>query len=1126
MIPKRSILFGKTVLLAFVCFLPDAQASEQLSIKAGEVRHFQITLASDSAATRLEIPGHAAVEIRPDREGVELDVRKFSWVKGEWVGGKPNFLVFWAKSENTRLLDRLSGIPPRTLHDQTLRGLIRAGSADVQIWLEGQLILNEPLPSAQNTVLALLPGKSTEIKFLEKIGENPHSLFLPVDLGHLAVGDSSLTEREGVPFLANETSPLSLREAGWPEWQDDPWFFYEYYDAGPMFIGDLRIPLIQVPKADYVAAHILATSDEDPSTTNRLTLRAGRRVGGSTNRSQVLFQDFVGEIPRGNELRTVRIPFSKAFAQDVEGDVMDIELTKSMRLARRAPDPNRFRWRPLGRPSGVRIAAITLEKSPIQFVMQPKSSGSLFELPEVPAYSVHLKNITDTAQSFTLEVASEETVFPAICGTLDAGATVEKDISLPKFPVGRHELFVTLKNSAGETLLTRTVAFGVLPKDERRYRAESPFGIWDFHGIHFTPEDDELLGDIYRKLGLRYGLFEATPELRARHGLIRGNDFSFHERTPVENQMAKYHDTVKRHPDTISNVLIFHEDVISGAHATRVPDLFVDRPHYRLNAEEKEKFQKMWAMAEEIGRTFRARSPQVKLYLGNGPITLREEFYRNKFPSELFDAAGNEAGSFGRPPESQPPDSVANNASLWMDRQLLDAYGYAEKPVAQSYEVIYPGTNPGNLSLETHADYFVRHLLHSLVWKIPFIRGGCIADVGNSYRFSNWGSSGLFTARPRLEPKPAALALATLSRVLDGAIFEDFFDLGSESAYLLRFRRKDGSHILVSWVVRGRRDIHLTFSKTPMELRMISRDGKTSSLDAKGDIFTFTASSSPVYVELPSGVNLQKATLGKIVHSAVPHGKVTELSTLDTLEGWEVVQEKNRELEYYNPMSPRRKGNFLFEPIGEFEGEHGALRVTPRPVAGGKPTMPFYAELRRTDRMALPGKPTEIGLWVHGNSGWGRIIFELEDASGQRWTSIGAAAKDGSQAMYGLGEDGQAVSEPVADWNTDDSFGFSRINFDGWRYVGFPLPGQYPGEGFHWPANSLWKSTGDGVVHYPLTLHKVIVELPEKTLYLNRFESAKRPAIALRKLVSVERDMDSPKSDSAEYVEKAQIDMR
>ena len=44
------------------------------------------------------------------------------------------------------------------------------------------------------------------------------------------------------------------------------------------------------------------------------------------------------------------------------------------------------------------------------------------------------------------------------------------------------------------------------------------------------------------------------------------------------------------------------------------------------------------------------------------------------------------------------------------------------------------------------------------------------------------------------------------------------------------------------------------------------------------------------------------------------------------------------------------------------------------------------------------------------------------------------------------------------------------------------------------------KHTGDGVVKYPLTFTRLIIELPEKVLHLNRLVSAPRPEIALKDL--------------------------
>jgi len=281
---------------------------------------------------------------------------------------------------------------------------------------------------------------------------------------------------------------------------------------------------------------------------------------------------------------------------------------------------------------------------------------------------------------------------------------------------------------------------------------------------------------------------------------------------------------------------------------------------------------------------------------------------------------------------------------------------------------------------------------------------------------------------------------------------------------------------------------------------------------------------------LPPGVTIAKLAPGTPLHSnSQPQGKVTRLSPLDSLEGWQLEEKPNPLLDYYNPMTPRRKGDFAIEPVRAKEGSPSALKITPRPISHGKATMPMYAELVNKSGVPLPGKPAGIGVWVEGNSGWGRIIYELHDASGQRWTSIGARSKGASDWMADWL--GQKLSEEytpgeVADWNTDDVFGQSRISFDGWRYLEVALPGQYPGEGYHWPANSQWRWDGDGIVHYPLVLKKIIIEMPEKVLYLTRFKAPRRPAIQLRELISVEREIDAPKTSPYDYVEAAQMSLR
>ena len=84
-------------------------------------------------------------------------------------------------------------------------------------------------------------------------------------------------------------------------------------------------------------------------------IRAGRY--GSPH-GQVIKHDFTADVPVDQEGRFehVRVPLTDAFAQDLMG-FYEFELNRPVYLARRVPDPCRFRYRPAGLPSGVKIAA-------------------------------------------------------------------------------------------------------------------------------------------------------------------------------------------------------------------------------------------------------------------------------------------------------------------------------------------------------------------------------------------------------------------------------------------------------------------------------------------------------------------------------------------------------------------------------------------------------------------------------------------------------------------------------------------------------------------------------------------------------------------------------------------------
>lgn len=1022
--------------------------------------------------------------------------------------GDPRDLSFapWQKAVLRDLA--ADGVQPQTWHDRWIDLRIDLSPTSATVWAQGMLVANIEMTKEK---LAILPvvltlSQGDAIKNISQTAWKPDERFLTINLQNKfndeATPPIEYDKATGVPFeLANDGKALlNLKQAGWIDQKRDPQSFYEFYDGGPVVLNDPHMPMISVPKADYIAMHLLAVCEPGDGVTDQLTVRAGRYG----YMRQVLRHDFVTTVPRApisKGMAHVRLPLNQSFAQDVIDNIIDMEITKEVKLARHVPDPNRFRYRPLGLPSGVRIAAITLEKSPLQMTVTSTEPANAFVEPQRPCFVIELQNITSKNQQYVLKLTpSHGEVTAAIIekkGMVAAGQMVRETVTLDGTPRGYNELEVALNvgDSADHdsALLVRHTSFALLRPDDRKHRDDSPFGTWEWNGLHVTSKDSDAIGGLFKKLGLRYGMSNHSPESRKKWGLLVSTE------PKLEPTLKQFNKMYEKDPTMPLRALIFHEDSISGAQVTRVPDIFHDRPAYVFNEQEEARYQVMLKQAIGGAKAARAKYPGVEISLGNGPLPTKEAFYRRGFPSELFDAGGNEAGSFHRLPEAQPPDSIANNASIWMDRQLLDAYGYKDKPVRQCFEVGYPNDNPGNHSSQTQANYFVRNALHSMAWGMPFIHIGEITDVGNSYYYSNWGAAGFCKAYPEMAVKPAFVAMATLTSVMDGAKFVRVHDLGSPSLYGLEFMRVDGQTVLALWTVRGTRSI--TVKRTnPTTWRLWNDQGVDSQAPSQ-----ILLSPSPVYL-------VGKGKIESIMKSQPVYNDTlpTDAATVDALgdlKEWTVVDSRNAELETYNPLEPRTQGHFKFDVVNTFEASGSAIRVTPALPGGGKDTMPMYAVLVHRKGLLLPGKPTEIGIHINGNSGWGRVIYELQDAKGERWISLGAAASEEpapwlTDWMPREMQSQLSNEKPQAsDWNTDDPYGISRINFDGWRYVGFPLPGNYVGEHHPWPANSYWRWDGDGVVDYPLTLKKIVIELPQKVLHVKSWAPAPRAEIYINQLI-------------------------
>jgi hypothetical protein len=228
------------------------------------------------------------------------------------------------------------------------------------------------------------------------------------------------------------------------------------------------------------------------------------------------------------------------------------------------------------------------------------------------------------------------------------------------------------------------------------------------------------------------------------------------------------------------------------------------------------------------------------------------------------------------------------------------------------------------------------------------------------------------------------------------------------------------------------------------------------------------------------------------------------ISDLTDLSKWQIDESRNVQLEIYNHLEPRRQGHFNYQVVED--NAEKVLEITPQFPVKGSHWLRAYSVLRHKEGgLKIEGEPTEIALSVKGNFGFGRVIFELSDASGQKWISIGAARRQDKPNRWiedWLGKEEFSKIEGAfqSDWSTNDSFGRSFINFEGWRLMTFSLPGNYPGEGYHWPDSSQWFYDGDGIVHYPLKVEALIFTAPENVLKFTNYAPPADYAFRVREL--------------------------
>ena len=112
-----------------------------------------------------------------------------------------------------------------------------------------------------------------------------------------------------------------------------------------------------------------------------------------------------------------------------------------------------------------------------------------------------------------------------------------------------------------------------------------------------------------------------------------------------------------------------------------------------------------------------------------------------------------------------------------------------------------------------------------------------------------WGASGLCQRNPLHYPKPAYVALATLTKVLDSVKLVRQMPTGSSSAYALEFERGN-DRIYALWTPRGECEMELEFP-TDTAVTQVEFYGRQHSLKTNGKRLTITAAGAVNYIISP-----------------------------------------------------------------------------------------------------------------------------------------------------------------------------------------------------------------------------------------------------------------------------------
>ena len=928
-----------------------------------------------------------------------------------------------------------------------------------------------------------------------------------------AAEDSKCDNLDVGKSWVREGSIISMEEPGWGAF-GGRW-------KGVLNDNPLRLQF-RLPNIPITAIHLLAVSDSDESSIQRLTAQFYRPLSGfpaSFRSGRVPASKEKSSLPsvkdkNGNRFYLVTIPLDPSKIESFrDQNTLEVELTKDTQIYSCYPDPCFVSEHGAGLPSAVHVVAMTLESPAVEVSFDPCTKGSIWLEREKPAYDVALTSKVQEPTTVSLKLTTKaygcsNAIVQTATVALGPNQTKTYRFTIDSKRFGHHTatLSVTTPHSSQE--YNRTFAF--IRNRERWLRDyDVPghmFGYWNWNGGHGTPDEETEL-ELMGKLGMEStsrGISDQDPRIvkAAKRNAIRSywsmgdavlRNYSKDPEKSKQNLRARWCSFNSNRFDKSSHVPIYGHlwAEPSGLGTDGIgPEFYGGEPLPPAYGHEKQ-FTNMVKVATESIKIARELSPLTKMLLVWGDPGFVVPFLQADGElAQMIDGFAFDTGFFDRLPEQQ-----LHQCSL--HRMYLFKYYWnkvrKDKPFMFSVEgPCISRVAPGSMSEEEQANHIIRASLILSAYGINHqFSIASIAACEDYWGEQHYGG-GLLTRLPELNPHLSCSAVATHVRNMRHMVFKDYLDCGTPMVYALRYEdARNKKPMIVVWSLRGQAD--LAFQLKPgMTLRTYDSMDNSEIIRADRDGKAIVrVGQAPMYVYGANNKDMAIALQGCDHSDSLPTKHTRKLCTVaDTF----TTQRQDNDDAYVHSFAeimhrfPAKMDVATTNlPTGK------GLAITLPKQEKGRGLMPHYTTLVPSKPILIPGKAASLAVKTYAEGDWGRIVYVLRDAKGEQWISVGTKNE----------------------WNCDDPRGDSTFNFNGWRYVRIPLPANAPFDHYRESTSTTWgavEKTGDRIVDLPLSIEKIFIERRENILYVNEPIKLEPSPVILTDILA---EYDSPEDVAA-----------